>query len=117
MAIASAKDRRLSTGIGQRSEALAGYAFIAIPMLLFLVLNIGSILYAGFHGGWNGDPSKRLLGLTASTGATTAFAPATNGILGVFDLAQAASSGRLVAVGDFKDMGNTHNLHGVAIFD
>ena len=78
---------------------------------------IGSILYAGFHGGWNGDPSKRLLGLTASTGATTAFAPATNGILGVFDLAQAASSGRLVAVGDFKDMGNTHNLHGVAIFD
>ena len=78
---------------------------------------IGSILYAGFHGGWNGDPSKRLLGLTASTGATTAFAPATNGILGVFDLAQAASSGRLVAVGDFKDMGSTHNLHGVAIFD
>ena len=48
MAIASAKDRRLSTGIGQRSEALAGYAFIAIPMLLFLVLNIGSILYALF---------------------------------------------------------------------
>jgi multiple sugar transport system permease protein len=49
MAIASAaRDRRLSTGIGQRSEALAGYAFIAIPMLLFLVLNIGSILYALF---------------------------------------------------------------------
>jgi multiple sugar transport system permease protein len=48
MAIASARDRRASTGIGQRSEALAGYAFIAIPMLLFLVLNIGSILYALF---------------------------------------------------------------------
>ena len=48
MAIASTRDRRASTGIGQRSEALAGYAFIAIPMLLFLVLNIGSILYALF---------------------------------------------------------------------
>jgi multiple sugar transport system permease protein len=49
MAIAgAARDRRLSTGIGQRSEALAGYAFIAVPMLLFLVLNIGSILYALF---------------------------------------------------------------------
>src|SRR5947199_10705041 len=48
MTIASARDRRVSTGIGQRSEALAAYAFIAIPMLLFLVLNIGSILYAIF---------------------------------------------------------------------
>jgi multiple sugar transport system permease protein len=48
MAIASAQDRRASTGIGQRSEALAGYAFIAIPMFLFFVLNIGSILYEVF---------------------------------------------------------------------
>jgi multiple sugar transport system permease protein len=48
MAIASAGDRRASTGIGQRSEALAGYAFIAVPMLLFFVLNIGSILYEVF---------------------------------------------------------------------
>ena len=48
MAIATARDRRASTGIGQRSEALAGYAFIAIPMFLFLVLNIGSILYELF---------------------------------------------------------------------
>ena len=49
MAIASAgRDRRVSTGIGQRSEALAGYAFIAVPMVLFLVLNIGSILYELF---------------------------------------------------------------------
>jgi multiple sugar transport system permease protein len=48
MAIASARDPRASTGIGQRSEALAGYAFIAIPMALFFVLNIGSILYALF---------------------------------------------------------------------
>ncbi|HET7472985.1 MAG TPA: sugar ABC transporter permease [Candidatus Limnocylindrales bacterium] len=46
MAIASARDPRASAGIGQRSEALAGYAFVAIPMVLFLILNIGSILYA-----------------------------------------------------------------------
>ncbi|MBA2720743.1 MAG: sugar ABC transporter permease [Chloroflexi bacterium] len=48
MAIASARDPRASTGIGRRSEWLAGYAFIAIPMFLFLVLNIGAILYAVF---------------------------------------------------------------------
>ena len=47
MAIANAgRDPRASTGIGQRSEALAGYGFIAIPMLLFLVLNIAVIFYA-----------------------------------------------------------------------
>ena len=46
MAIASARDPRASTGIGQRSEALAGYAFIAVPMALFLVLNIAVIFYA-----------------------------------------------------------------------
>ena len=44
----AARDPRAPTGIGRRSEGLAGYAFIAIPMLLFLVLNIGSILYAIF---------------------------------------------------------------------
>jgi multiple sugar transport system permease protein len=48
MAIASARDPRASTGIGRRSEWLAGYAFIAIPMVLFLILNIGSLLYAVF---------------------------------------------------------------------
>ena len=48
MAISTAPDPRASTGIGRRSEWLAGYAFIAIPMVLFLVLNIGSIVYAAF---------------------------------------------------------------------
>jgi multiple sugar transport system permease protein len=48
MAISTTPDRRASTGIGRRSEWLAGYAFIAIPMVLFLVLNIGSIAYAAF---------------------------------------------------------------------
>jgi ABC-type sugar transport system permease subunit len=46
MAIASARDPRASTGHGQRSEALAGYAFIAVPMVLFLILNIAVIFYA-----------------------------------------------------------------------
>jgi len=48
MALSAVRDPRASTGHGQRSEALAGYAFIAIPMLLYLVLNIGSIAYAIF---------------------------------------------------------------------
>jgi ABC-type sugar transport system permease subunit len=48
MTIASARDPRASTGIGRRSEWLAGYAFIAIPMVLYLILNIGSIVYEVF---------------------------------------------------------------------
>src|SRR4051812_42718895 len=36
----------------QRSEAIAGYLFIAIPMVLFLTLNIGSILYAVYISLW-----------------------------------------------------------------
>jgi ABC-type sugar transport system permease subunit len=48
MAISSARDPRASTGIGRRSEWLAGYAFIAIPMFLYLVLNIGAIVYEVF---------------------------------------------------------------------
>jgi multiple sugar transport system permease protein len=37
---------------GGRQEALAGYAFIAVPMLLFLVLQIGVILYAAYISLW-----------------------------------------------------------------
>jgi multiple sugar transport system permease protein len=48
MAISTTPDPRASRGIGRRSEWLAGYAFIAIPMVLFLILNIGSIVYAAF---------------------------------------------------------------------
>jgi len=39
-------------GIGTRSESIAGYGFIAVPMLLFLVLNIGAILYAVYISVW-----------------------------------------------------------------
>jgi multiple sugar transport system permease protein len=41
-----------STRVGERQEALAGYAFISLPMLLFLVLNIGMILYALYISVW-----------------------------------------------------------------
>jgi ABC-type sugar transport system permease subunit len=45
--------RRLSRPHGRgASEALAGYAFIAVPMLLFLVLNIGSFFYALYISVW-----------------------------------------------------------------
>src|SRR5450759_1371639 len=37
---------------GRRGEAFAGYLFIAVPMALFLVLNVGSILYAIYISGW-----------------------------------------------------------------
>lgn len=36
----------------RRSEALAAYSLIALPMILFLVLNIGSIFYALFISLW-----------------------------------------------------------------
>ena len=41
-----------ASGIGTRKEALAGYAFISVPMLFFLVLNIGAILYAAYISVW-----------------------------------------------------------------
>ncbi len=37
----------------RRSEALAGYAMIAIPMVLFLILQIGSVFYALFISLWD----------------------------------------------------------------
>jgi len=38
---------------GGRQEALAGYAFISIPMVLFLVLNVGTTLFAFFISLWD----------------------------------------------------------------
>lgn len=37
----------------RRSEALAGYALIAVPIVLFLVLNIGQIFYALYISFWD----------------------------------------------------------------
>jgi multiple sugar transport system permease protein len=39
--------------VGERKEALAGYAFISVPMLLFLVLNIGMALWAVYISVWD----------------------------------------------------------------
>src|SRR6476660_6226359 len=36
-----------------RAESVAGYLFIAVPMLLFLVLNIWSVVYAGWISIWD----------------------------------------------------------------
>jgi multiple sugar transport system permease protein len=53
MTAASVETRTVrSKRVGERQEALAGYALIAVPMVLFLVLNIGSIIYAGFISVW-----------------------------------------------------------------
>lgn len=38
--------------VGERQEAVAGLALVAVPMILFLILNIGSILYAMFISLW-----------------------------------------------------------------
>lgn len=51
MALGVRRARR-GGGIGTRGEAIAGYLFIAVPMLLFLVLNVGSIFYAVFISVW-----------------------------------------------------------------
>lgn len=42
-----------SLRLARRSEALAGFAMIAIPMVLFLVLQIGSVFYAMFISLWD----------------------------------------------------------------
>jgi hypothetical protein len=90
---------------------------------------IGSTLFAGFLGGYD-NPSNplpllpanyRVLGINPANSNVnnqiTTFQPAVASATpdnGVFDLAQ--SPDRLVAVGDFTAVGNTGNLHGVAIF-
>ncbi len=38
--------------IGARQETLAGYALVAVPMLFFLVLNIGTFFYAAYISVW-----------------------------------------------------------------
>jgi hypothetical protein len=45
--------------IGARREAFAGYLFIGIPMILFLVLNIGMVLYALYMLSLYTSPSPR----------------------------------------------------------
>ena len=66
--------------------------------------------------GLDQHPHQAPRGSDRQQGGHTVFAPSTGGVLGVFDLAQAPASGRFVAVGDFKNLGATNKLNGVAIF-
>jgi multiple sugar transport system permease protein len=50
--IAEAKSRPV-VRVDTRKEALAGYAFIAIPMVIFLVLQLGMLVYAAYISVWN----------------------------------------------------------------
>lgn len=43
---------RGSLGTERAQEALAGYGFIAVPMVLFLIFNIGSLLYSAYISLW-----------------------------------------------------------------
>jgi multiple sugar transport system permease protein len=51
--MASLTRTRDSAGVSRRSEAAAGYLFIAVPMALFLILQIGAIAYALYVSVWD----------------------------------------------------------------
>ena len=46
------RSARGSLGTERAQEALAGYSFIAVPMLLFLVFSIGSLFYSAYISLW-----------------------------------------------------------------
>ena len=48
----SIRKARGSLGTERAQEALAGYGFIAIPMVLFLVFNIGALFYSAYISLW-----------------------------------------------------------------
>ena len=52
MAVAAEARPPRNRRVGERQEALAGFAMIGVPMVLFLVLQIGAILYAMFISVW-----------------------------------------------------------------
>jgi multiple sugar transport system permease protein len=52
LAVLSIARRRGSLGTERAQEALAGYTFIAIPLILFLIFNIGSLLYSAYISLW-----------------------------------------------------------------
>lgn len=52
-AAAPAKGGNRIRRVGERQEALAGYLFILVPMTLFLVLQIGVTIFAGYLSLWD----------------------------------------------------------------
>ncbi len=78
MAVATARGRSTGGGLRaeRRSEAIAGYTLIAIPMILFVVLNIGQIFYAlyisFFDWGTRGPQASSWASPTTRACSTTA---------------------------------------------
>ena len=56
-----------------RAEAVAGYLFVAVPMLLFLVLNVGSIFYALYISVWKWNLRTGPVEFTGLRNYTTAL--------------------------------------------
>jgi len=52
-AIAAKLPSKPAGRVGARQEAIAGYAFISVPMLLFAFLSIGLFIYALYISLWN----------------------------------------------------------------
>ena len=78
-----------------------------------VVADAGTV-YFGFHGGYNGINSRRLMAADAGSGAlVSSFHPNMNGVVGVADVA--ADAGVLAAVGDFTTVGGVA-LGGLAFF-
>jgi 3-phytase len=74
----------------------------------------GGTVYFGFHGGYNGSTSLRMMAAAAGSGALDPdFRPVTNGVRGVNDIA--TNGNVLAAVGDFTTSGGVA-LRGVALF-
>lgn len=52
-AVPPSADSKPAGRIGARREAIAGYSFIGVPMLLFLTLSIATLVYALYISVWN----------------------------------------------------------------
>jgi hypothetical protein len=70
-------------------------------------------VYFGFHDGFQGNTTYRIIGADAATGNLEGFAPIANGLKGVLGIATNGS--KLVVAGDFNRMQGVRDW-GVAIF-
>src|SRR4051794_6484224 len=67
----------LTTRRARRSEALAGYAMIAVPMALFLVLQIGTVFYALYISLWKWNVRSGPVDFRGLSNYTTALSDPT----------------------------------------
>jgi hypothetical protein len=77
------------------------------------VLYLRGNAYFGFHDGFNGDTTLRLLAADAGAGTITPFAPQSSGSVGVLGLS--SDGPYLAAVGKFPKMGGV-SVKNVAVF-